>query len=432
MKPTIALALFLASASLPVAAQAPRVPPPPGETKTVVGRNPSVSYLMQRYSLAEAEAAERIAVQSEVVALSERMNAEGDPAYADMWIEHEPVFRVVLAFADNKDRKAFLDSVSPRLRRFVHLVNVAKSKRQVDSDLAAITAAIRASGIPFSGGFDIKGRRYVIEVESQNAAQQVRALIPPALRSEVDINVTRLPRNEAPPTGVQSGDWIAGGYDFYSSPSGNSLDCTWGFPVTFGASATKGILTARHCLDPAYAYLGSTTGHWVTFAAPIIAKQEGKYDYQIFETTGINQGGGYEVYFEDKNSIPEFPATGYFKVTGLITYMNQKYGMVMCKSGSTTGITCGEIIDGSAIHNGYNGWIKVSKTNQSDLSAGGDSGGPWFMYPGSATTVTAAGVHTAGGPGDNCVGTGSTCYAIYMPIDYIDDHMSSVRLVITP
>lgn len=424
------LALALASGSLPAAAQTPRAPEPPGPTPTVVGRNPSVGYLMQRYSLGEADAAERIAVQAEVVALSERLNAENDPAYADMWIEHEPVFRVVLAFADNKDRKAFLDGLSPRLRRHVHLVNVPKSKRQVDSDLEAITAAIRASGIPFSGGFDIRGRRYIVEVESQSAAQQVRELIPPALRGEVAINVTRLPKDEAPPTGVVAGDWIAGGYSLYSSANGNSLACTFGFPVTFGAANTKGILTARHCQSAAHLYTGSP-GHWVSFAAPILTKLEGKYDYQIFETTGLNQGGGYEVYFEDKNSIPEFPATGYFKVTALITYMNQKYGMVMCKSGVTTGITCGEIIDGSAIHNGFNGWIKVSKTNQADLSAGGDSGGPWFMYPGASTSVTAAGVHTAGGPGE-CVGTGSACYAIYMPIDYIDDHMSTVRLVTTP
>jgi hypothetical protein len=296
--------------------------------------------------------------------------------------------------------------------------------------LAAITAAIRASGIPFSGGFDIKGRRYIVEVESQSAAQQVRALIPPSLRSEVDVNVTRLPKSEAAPTGVVAGDWIAGGYTLYSSASGTADACTFGFPVTFGASNTKGILTAKHCLSAAYAYVGSP-GHWVTFAAPVLAKLETKYDYEIFETTGLNQGGGYEVYFEDKNSIPEFPATGYFKVTGLITYMNQKAGMVMCKSGMTTGITCGEIIDGSAINNGYNGWIKVSKTNQSDLSAGGDSGGPWFMYPGTSTSVTAAGVHNAGGPGE-CVGTGSACYAIYMPIDYIDDHMTTVKLVVTP
>ncbi|MEO7177660.1 MAG: hypothetical protein ABIW83_02340, partial [Allosphingosinicella sp.] len=219
---------------------------------------------------------------------SQRLNAENDPAYADMWIEHEPVFRIVVAFADNKDRKAFLEGLSPRLRRYVHLVNVPKAKKQVDSDLAAITAAIRASGIPFSGGIDIKGRRYVVEVENQGAAQQVRALIPPALRSEVDINVTRLPKSEAAPTGVQAGDWIAGGYYLYDNNSPATLACTFGFPVTFGAANTKGVLTAKHCLDKAYTY--ATGGHWVTFAAPVLAKLEGKYDYEIFETTGLNQG----------------------------------------------------------------------------------------------------------------------------------------------
>jgi V8-like Glu-specific endopeptidase len=80
----------------------------------------------------------------------------------------------------------------------------------------------------------------------------------------------------------------------------------------------------------------------------------------------------------------------------------------------------------NATYENVTGWITVSKSQQSDISAGGDSGSPWFLYPGTSALVTATGVHTAGS------GTGPTSTAIYMPIDYIDDHLSSVKVILSP
>lgn len=54
---------------------------------------------------------------------------------------------------------------------------------------------------------------------------------------------------------------------------------------------------------------------------------------------------------------------------------------------------------------------------------GGDSGGPWFYYPGTLSTITGAGIHTAGG------GSGYSSTAIYMPIDYMDDRITSVNTI---
>jgi hypothetical protein len=68
-------ALFLAS----IAALFSATPSAAQETSG----NASVSYLMQRFSLSRSEAETRIAVQGDVIALSERLNAEGDPAYGD-------------------------------------------------------------------------------------------------------------------------------------------------------------------------------------------------------------------------------------------------------------------------------------------------------------------------------------------------------------
>jgi hypothetical protein len=376
---------------------------------------------MQKFGISEADARERLAVQSEVMELSARLNRENDPAYADIWTEHSPVFKVIVAFADTKDRKALLDSLSPRMRRYVQLKTVPKSKTQVQADLDALAAALKAGGFEFGGGFDPRTGRYTFEVETQQAASAARALIPPQLRDQVGIVVHELPKPEAAPTGVQSGDWIAGGYSLY--PIRTDAQCTFGFPVRFGSSATKGILTAGHCGAVAEYYYN---GHWITFSAPVIHREELKYDFEIFETTGLNDDGGYEVYYTNTYNVPQFASSGYFKVYAWVSWANQNVGDTMCKSGQQTGITCGQITNDNYWYKNSYGWILASNTSQPDISAPGDSGGPWFYDPGTGTNIIAAGIHDAGD------GVGSTATAVYMPVDWIDDQDSTIRLVLTP
>ncbi len=98
--------------------------------------------------------------------------------------------------------------------------------------------------------------------------------------------------------------------------------------------------------------------------------------------------------------------------------------MVVCKSGANSGITCGTISNGNLTWDGAPGWIEVNRTNQRVISVGGDSGSGWFLYPGTSTTITGVGVHTAG----NAV-PGTTGIAIYMPIDYIDDANSTINTI---
>lgn len=355
-----ALAASLAAAS---PAQSPVSPSPPGQTPTVIGRSLSVTYLMNRYGISETDAQERVAVLNEVVALSTRLNNENDPAYADLYIDHSPVFRVVVAFADAKDRKGLLDSLSPRLRRYVQLVVAPKSRKQVEGDLDALASALSGAGLAFGGGFNPKNRRYRIEVETQAAASTARERIPTQLRGEVDIEIRPLPKPEAAPTGVQAGDWIAGGYTLYTSTNPVRSECTFGFPVRFGSPEKKGVVTAGHCGTFAAHYYNN---HWINFSTPVLRKNlETKYDYEIFESTGLTDGGGYEVYFSNTQNVQQFPASGYLKIYARINFVDQNIGMPMCKSGQQSGVTCGEIYDDNYLYNGVRGWIAISNSYQS-------------------------------------------------------------------
>lgn len=425
MKTILATAavLFAAAASSVSAQQPPiapaPIPPPPGAAPTEIGRNPSATYLMERYGISEAEALKRIGLQTQIVELSQRLNTENDPAFSSVTIEHEPVYKITVSFSDNKDRRVLLESIDPSIRRYVQLRTVPRSRGQRGRDLARLAAELRPSGVRFIPGFDQKTQTYVIDVGSQVDADRLSTLVPAELKEAVRFNIRPLPEPHAAPTGVQAGDWVAGGYAHYGSTSGSN-QCTMGFTVTYGSGA-RGILTSSHCNDPRYTY----HGHWVTYPTPYVYElNSGSYDYQLHETTGLNSD--YQIYFQDKNGIPEFPAEGWFSVKNIIYWANQLNGVVMCKSGAVTGITCGEIIDDWYMYRGDLPWIKIGHTKQYDISAPGDSGGPWFMYPGSSVDVTAAGIHTAGS------GTGSSSIAVYMPIDRIDDHVTSVRLILKP
>jgi hypothetical protein len=442
-----ALALALAAASTTVAAQTPPPAPPsePGKANpnrsemppAAVGRNPAAHHLMQTYKISEAEAADRIRLQQDVLALSQRLDRDGDPAYTDLWIEHQPVFKIVIGFADAKERTALLQSIDPKLRRFVQIRQMPKNRQQIQADLDAIIAAVNKAGIPYTGGYDTPNGRFVIVTESPADAQRVRELVPAALRGDVQVIQGKVPRNSAGPSYVQHGDYLEGGWTVYND-AGNA-NCTFGYRVTFGSPQRDGVITAGHCRSGG---IWSWDGNWIYYDTvnPVAYGYGGLYDFIVVDATGLEPRGtqAYGVYFVDKNNIPEFPASGYFNTIGTLSVSAQKIGYVMCKSGMTTGITCGEIVSNNAVRNGVNGWVSVSNTKQADLSAGGDSGGPWFMYPGSSSDIYAAGIHSGDAVSKTCVGTGWACTAQYMPIERIDDVAtgmtgnSSIRVAVRP
>lgn len=408
-----------------VPASAQKAPPPKRSelAAPVAGTSPAARYLVETYGISEAEARERIELQDQVSALAARIRTGDDPAFGGIWIEHEPVFKVNIGFADQDDRKALRESIAPALRRHVQIRNVPKSNRVADEQLDAIIAALATARIDYTSGFEPRNGKLFVAVATGGEAQTVRLLLPPALRGDVDVRVEPIPRAEAP-TGLQPGDEIEAGYEHYQSANFADPGCTFGYSVRYGAGGTPGILTAGHCVNAGFLW----QGHWVSLGAPVLDENRygTKFDYQIFDTSGLVQGPW--VWFSNSQRVPEFPSQGYYRVVGQTGYYGQTAGMVMCKSGRVTGITCGQITNGAYVFNGAKGWIEVGNTKQADLSEPGDSGSPWFIYPGTSSDVKAVGIHTAGT--GNC--TGPTCKAVYMPIDYIDDHIPVTLTVATP
>ncbi|MCU4423247.1 MULTISPECIES: S1 family peptidase [Acinetobacter] len=389
----------------------------------------TVDYLQKKYNISSDEANRRVDLQNDVIALSEKLNQANDPNYADMYIQHQPVYKIIVLFADNSDRKDFLKSLDPKLQRWVQIKQAKKSRNVYSKELDDINISLNRLNIIYTSVYDLESQKFLITVEKKSDVNLVKQILPKARNGEVTVRVGNVPKIEAAPSGVKAGDKLYAG-NTLSFTSG-SPGCTAGFAVSYisGGVTKKGVLTSGHCPND---MLVKFNDHNVLLSGPIIEKQHrsdpsgggdnisDKYDYQIWDGTGLNLDN--QIAFKDLNGIPEFPATGIFRLTAITTFLNQKKGMIVCKSGQTTGITCGEITNGNASHDGVAGWIQVANSNQANISAGGDSGGPWFLYPGSSTNVNGVGVHTAGNSSTN-----PDDYAIYMPIDYIDDHISSVN-----
>ena len=396
---------------------------------TVTNAAPNVDYLQKKYNISSEEANMRIELQNDVIALSEKLNQANDSDYADMYIQHQPVYKIIVLFADNSDRKDFLKSLDPKMQRWVQIKQAKKSRSIYSQELDDINMALNRLNLIYTSVYDLESQNFLITVENKSDINLVKQSLPKARNGEVTIKVGNIPKIQAAPSGVRAGDKLYAGNTL--SYTSGSPGCTAGFAVSYisGGVTKKGILTSGHCPND---MLVKFNDHNVLLSGPIVEKQHrsdpngggdnisDKYDYQIWDGTGLNLDN--QIAFKDLNGIPEFPATGIFRLTAITTFLNQKKGMIVCKSGQTTGITCGEITNGNASHDGVAGWIQVANSNQANISAGGDSGGVWFLYPGSSTNVTGVGVHTAGNSSTN-----PEDYAIYMPIDYIDDHISSVN-----
>lgn len=412
----VCLYLLLVAAAIPFAVQAQDDPP-----------NPAVVHLMEAYGLDRTEAQMRMDLQPRVMELSDRLNKERDPAYADMYIKHAPKYKIVVSFADTKDRTLLLESLDPKIRRHVELRTARRSKAVTTKRLEQLNAVLRELAIPFTSGYNLATETFTVTVGDPSDVEQVKSVLPRNRRRDTAVEVGILPTTEALPVGAQPGDRLYGGNPVFEIPGDPNYYCTLGYAVSYisGGVSKRGILTAGHCSDTMYVNFG---GRYVTLSGPVINRpgqdEDGlsdKYDYQIWDVTGLTVDN--TIAYKDINAIPEFPATGTFRMTAISTFLNQKAGMIVCKSGHSTGITCGEIVNGNKTWDGVAGWIEVSRTQQADISAPGDSGGPWFYYPGSSSTITGVGIHTAGG------GTGYSSTAIYMPIDYIDDHITSVNTI---
>jgi|WetSurMetagenome_2_1015567.scaffolds.fasta_scaffold14704_3 streptogrisin C len=299
--------------------------------------------------------------------------------FAGLWIEHEPMFRVVVLFTENGENTV-QSCIPPELVGKVQVKTAEKSYTELEKIQVNTTFAIEDLGIPVESGIDVYENRvklYVTEQDKLNSALQNNQL---KISNKVDIKfVNSLSK---PETDIYGGLTL----NYNSNPH-----CTSGFSWTDGVS-TRGISTAGHC-ENSLSYNGSALTY-------IAGYTSGNSDVQ-FHTVPA----GYTV----TNKIQYYP--GYTcNITGTLGRSSQSVGMYVAKYGMATGRTAGLISNLSYWPYGYsNTFIEVNNTWGGDLSSAGDSGGPWYDgYYG-----TAYGIHHAESANDSND-------AVYMAVNYME------------
>jgi streptogrisin D len=271
--------------------------------------------------------------------------------------------------------------------RSVAAVRAAGAKAQVVTYSAARLRSVKAALDRHAGAagtswaVDTKANKVVVTVAANADKAKAAGVLATARRFGGAVRVDRSAASMA------LASPLLGGYPIYLSTGGR---CSAGFNVTNGAA--QYLLTAGHCT--------ASFPFWYNYD-----------NSNIGPTVGSNFPGSDFGIIHDQYATP-YP--GVYLYDG--TYMPMYYtaysypGLYVCKSGSTTGVTCGTVLNTNVTVNYGNGQVVYGLDEVNVCVEPGDSGGSLF------TGNTALGI-TSGSllSGGRCLG-GSAARGYFQPV----------------
>lgn len=325
------------------------LPADDGESRAegVAGTQNDAAFYADKFGVSLHEAGRQLQLQEAIDALNGRLTEEQAATFAGLSIEHSPEFHVVARFTRNGE-ETIQPYLSPALAQVVRVAPARFTLQQLDRRLEASYRRVHGAGIPSAGQVDVRANRAEVHVLRGRAAA-ARAVLGDGDASVVEVD--HLPQEEIA---------MYGGLALST--------CTSGFTVR-NSSGVRGVSTAGHCGNTQ-----SLAGYSLTFRAE---RYSGSYDIQWHNASGHTW----------PNTIKVGSTTR--SITGTRSRAYQTVGSTVCKQGKTTGYTCGTISTTSYCASGVCTWVRVAG-NGTNLSEGGDSGGPWF------SGNTAYGSHTYG------------------------------------
>ncbi len=329
------------------------------------------------WGTSEEEAVRRLSLQNEIGKLNATLAEEEHDTFAGLWIDNtSEKYRVVVQMTTPSAEEQILDRVrGTELEGLVEVSSAQFSLENLEAKQDETHRLAHHHNIDIESEINVQANKVQMYLPKKNRHNFRGLRVMSALNLPEGVVVSDVDGLSTPETNIPGGEHIT--------------TCTSGFAVK-NSSGTRGITTAAHCNNSQ-----SYKGRSLTFQAE---DQQGNQDVQW-------------------HTAPDYTVTNEFsvgssnrKVTATKSYSNQAVGDYVCKHGSITGYTCGNIssttVKLSYVTNSASTFIRVHNNNNQDLSQPGDSGAPWF------NGNTAYGTHS-GAPTDN----GND--AIYMPINYI-------------
>jgi streptogrisin C len=309
-------------------------------------------------------------------AAEETLRARLGRAYAGSWLDGRTL-RVGVTDPERADEARAIGA-RPRL--------VEHSAR----DLAAAKADLdrRASAAPdnvASWGVDVPTNSVVIEVVGDDA--EALAFAEAARARSGAVRIERVQRAPQPYWPLIGGQRIEG-------PG----TCSIGFNALHRVTGVRYLVTAGHC-----AGVGAVRG---------VGGAIGAYSYQSFP--GDDYAAVHVTSAEAESTPYVQRASGNnVSVAGM---ERTPVGGAVCKSGITTGWTCGKVERfGVTVNYGEHGTVS-GLTHTSICATHGDSGGSVVSNPGAGSEVQAQGL-VSGGPGGQSCSGGQTGTMYFQPVD---------------
>lgn len=161
---------------------------PPKATRIAPGAD-----YAQTHGVSLAEATARLENQDRTGKLSSRLRRNPMPGFSAIWIEHEPEYAVVLAFTGPVDEKAVLALAEPELRPHIVFRRAKRDQATIERDLDRIIAALRPAPGRWSGGYDVKTEKFLLNVEGPGAKDYADRHIPEDLVDDVVVRLGGVP-----------------------------------------------------------------------------------------------------------------------------------------------------------------------------------------------------------------------------------------------
>ena len=374
-----------------------------------------IKYYADALLVAYGEAERRFAVEDAVRAFRWELSEELGDGYADVWIQHEPDYRIFAGalVADVPRAASLLEDES--FADEAEVVEVGYSL----VDLRAAAARVReVSPVPIDTGIDSSVNAVMVYV----AGDENRRLLDDALAAAGLAARSELVRSELV---VETVEELA--KPFHGVHGGlrmGVLACTTGFSVRRVSDGALGIVTAAHCgLEGPIA--DNTVMIDESYAPFQEGRQHGSWDVQWHTVPGRHIRN--EIEYVHSPEPPEFADTRrHLGITSVRTTEERRSakelggkGDVVCKSGLVTKYTCGTTIWYDSCPTRYvtnckETFVTVERVGSGDMANEGDSGGPVFRKTGNGS-AEAVGIVSGGYwfYGRNRM--------TYMPIEFIAD-----------
>jgi streptogrisin D len=283
--------------------------------------------------LSEADAMDRLAAQPALIAKGERLTDQVGASSAGMWLDQH-TGSVVVGVTDERSA-ATVRAAGATAKVVEHSMTELQSARDaVASRLPANSAA----------GIDVRANQVVVQIgESAAAATTALTLTATAERFGDMVRVKHIDGSFE--TAISGGDAITG--------SGGR--CSLGFSTTGNSG-----ITAGHCTQ-AIASWNDPSG---AFYGPSVGASFPGNDYGLIRNDGgLAQPGNVNLY---NGSFQDITGAG-----------DPQPGMQICKSGSTTGLTCGQVTQTGMTICYAQGCVNNMAESTAAVNPG-DSGGAWF------------------------------------------------------